>query len=105
MRVYEEFIKKDNLINGTHVRVSVFFSNGGKSVMSGEILPSGYYACVGPFTKDGQQISFRLFSAETRLIMTAGGYSDEQFDIAVGKSNRIIPAMIEKLTINDSKAA
>ena len=105
MKNHLEYIKRSDLIDGTHIRESMYFCKDGKSLIDDKIMPNGFYVSVGPVTMEGPKISFQLFSAKSRLVIAANEYSDEQFDAALAKCRGITSVMSEEFTFEGNQAA
>ncbi len=104
MKKHKEYIERSDLKDATHLEVEVYYSKGGPSFISGGNTPRGYYAAVRPVTKKDGMISFTIFSGCAELLSTTSRYSDKQFDAAVRQSERVIPALIEKVLAKNKAA-
>lgn len=104
MKEYKKYIENNNLQDATHVEVSVSYSKGGMSYITGKTSPRGYYISVTPVTKNDDMVSFILFTGYKQLLFEANRYSDKQFECAVEMSGSIeaemVAAVVEKYKVS-----
>lgn len=46
MKEQKRYIERNDLKNGSHLEVSVFYTKGGMSYFTGQVSPRGYYLSV-----------------------------------------------------------
>lgn len=104
MKEYKKYIENNNLQDATHIEVSVSYSKGGLSYITGKTSPRGYYISVTPVTKNDDMVSFILFTGYRQLLFEADRYSAKQFEVAVEMSGSIeaemVAAVVEKYKVS-----
>ena len=93
MKRYEKYIECGNLKDATHLEISVYYSKGGLSYLTGESSPRGYYISVTPVTKSNGMVRFTMFTGRRRLLLETKRYSDKQFARAVEMGKEIEPEL------------
>lgn len=102
MKEQKRYIERNDLKNGSHLEVSVFYTKGGMSCFTGLMSPRGYYLSVRPVTLDKGMVSFDLFSGCKKLILEANRYSDKQFAKAVEMSKTYEDELIASVTMSEA---
>lgn len=102
MKEQKRYIERNDLKNGSHLEVSVFYTKGGMSYFTGQVSPRGYYLSVRPVTLDKGMVSFDLFSGCKKLVMETSRYSDKQFAKAVEMSKTYEDELITSVTMSEA---
>ena len=100
MKRHDKYIERGDLIDATHLELSVYYDKGGTNYFSGGIDPRGYYLCAKPVRKSDGMISYTMFSGIRRLLFETKRFSAKQFELAVdmakGFEDELIAAVVEK---------
>ena len=100
MQKHEKYIEREDLIDATHLQVSVFYDKGGMNYLSGQTSPRGFYLSVTPVTKENRMVSFTMFTGMKRLLHQVNRYTDKQFNHALEISqtyeDELIAAVVAK---------
>jgi hypothetical protein len=82
MREQKRYIKRNNLKDGSHLEVSVYYNEGKNSYFTGQAL-QGYYLRVRSVYLYEGTVRYNLSQGYKKLILKTNRYSDEQFDKAI----------------------
>lgn len=83
MKEHKRYIERNDLKNGNHLEIGVFYTKGGMSYFTGQVSPRGYYLSVRPVTLERGMVSFNLLAGCKKLVLDGNRYSDKQFIRAV----------------------
>jgi hypothetical protein len=92
----EKYIKRDDLVDATHIAVSVNYSRNGSL--------RGYYIIVKPVTKQDNSIRYILFTEKRRLLFETNRFNTKQFSRAVEMAKDFKDELIAAV-VADNKSA
>ncbi len=104
MDEHTKYIERNDLKGASHLQVSVYYTKGGTSFMTGGTTPRGYYLSVKPVTKRDNMVSFVMFSGHRRLLLETSRFSAKQFSKAVEMAKAFEDELIS-VVLAESKTA
>lgn len=102
MKEQKRYMERNDLKHGNHLEISVYYTKGGMSCFTGQVLPRGYYLSVRPVTLSNGMVSFDLFSGCKKLILKANRYSDKQFARAVEMAKAFEDELIAAAAVKEA---
>jgi hypothetical protein len=100
MKSHDKYIERSDLLDATHLELSVYYNKGGANYFNGGVDPRGYYLCVKPVRKGNGMIRYTMFTGLSRFLFETKRFSAKQFeravDMAKGFEDELIAAVVEK---------
>ena len=100
MKKHDKYIERSDLIDATHLEISVYYDKGGTSYFTGQSSPRGFYLSVKPVTKGNGMIRFTMFTGIKKLLHEVNRYSDKQFRHALELSKNYEDELIAAVAKN-----
>jgi hypothetical protein len=94
MKEQKRYEEHSGLKDATHLEISVYYTKGGSSILSGSTIPRGYYLAIKPVNIRGNCVRFVVFTGRRKLLLETARFNSKQFNHALAIAKGAEPDLI-----------